>query len=186
VTEQGQARAAYAGLVTRAIAIGIDLLVVNGLAVLAAGAVNLIASMLGHKTNLSSGEILAGGAAWLFWIALYFVAFWTITGQTVGSRVLGIRVVAASGGNLRLRPAIRRYFAMLLAALPLGAGFLPVLFDERRRGFHDRVARTVVRWVEAKPAAWPRVDAQPAAPPPVEPESVIEADEVVVLRQLRQ
>ena len=35
---------------------------------------------------------------------------------------------------------------MLLAFVPLGAGFIPVLTDDRRRGLHDRIARTVVRW----------------------------------------
>jgi uncharacterized RDD family membrane protein YckC len=30
------------------------------------------------------------------------------------------------------------------AIVPLFAGFLPVLIDERRRGLHDMLARTVV------------------------------------------
>jgi hypothetical protein len=33
---------------------------------------------------------------------------------------------------------------LTLAAIPLGAGFLPILFDERRRGLQDMLARTVV------------------------------------------
>jgi uncharacterized RDD family membrane protein YckC len=33
---------------------------------------------------------------------------------------------------------------MLLAALPLFAGFLRILIDDRRRGLQDRLARTVV------------------------------------------
>ena len=33
---------------------------------------------------------------------------------------------------------------MVLAAIPLLAGYLMVLFDDRRRGLHDRLARTVV------------------------------------------
>jgi hypothetical protein len=32
----------------------------------------------------------------------------------------------------------------------LGAGFLPVLYDEQRRGLHDRIAKTVVRWDEGE------------------------------------
>jgi uncharacterized RDD family membrane protein YckC len=170
VNEQDQARAAYAGLVTRAVAIGIDLVVADGLAVLFAGAVNLIASLFGHKASLNLGEILAGGVAWFIWVGLYFIIFWTITGQTIGSRILGIRVVAGDGGDLRFRPAIRRFFAMLLAALPLGAGFVRVLFDDRRRGFHDRVADTVVRW-EGRPPGRKRAQ---------ETDQVIEAGAVIV------
>ncbi len=33
---------------------------------------------------------------------------------------------------------------MILAAIPLLAGYFMVLFDDRRRGLHDRLARTVV------------------------------------------
>ena len=40
--------------------------------------------------------------------------------------------------------AIVRLAAMALAALPLFAGFLLILVDDRRRGLQDRLARTVV------------------------------------------
>jgi uncharacterized RDD family membrane protein YckC len=33
---------------------------------------------------------------------------------------------------------------MILAAIPLLAGYFMVLFDDRRRGLHDRMAHTVV------------------------------------------
>ncbi len=161
MSEPDQARAAYAGLVTRAVAIGIDLLLVNALALLAAGAVSLIASLLGHKDQLNLGEVLAGGVAWFLWVGLYFVLFWTITGQTPGSRILGIRVVSQAGGAVKLRQSVRRFPALVLAALPLGAGFVRVLFDERRRGFHDRVAGTEVRWVYAVPTEPPAVASDP-------------------------
>lgn len=75
-----------------------------------------------------------------------FVLFWTLTGQTPGGRLLGFRVVNVSGGGIPARQALRRFGGTVLAALPLGAGFLVVLFDDRRRGLHDRIGRTVVRW----------------------------------------
>jgi uncharacterized RDD family membrane protein YckC len=34
---------------------------------------------------------------------------------------------------------------MFLAALPCGLGLLLVAFDQRKRGWHDRLANTVVR-----------------------------------------
>jgi uncharacterized RDD family membrane protein YckC len=33
---------------------------------------------------------------------------------------------------------------MYAAAIPLGAGFLLILVDDRRRGLHDRIAGTLV------------------------------------------
>ena len=40
--------------------------------------------------------------------------------------------------------ALVRLVGMVLAAIPLLAGYFMVLFDDRRRGLHDRLARTVV------------------------------------------
>jgi uncharacterized RDD family membrane protein YckC len=37
-----------------------------------------------------------------------------------------------------------RFVGLTIAALPLFAGFLIILVDDRRRGLHDRLARTVV------------------------------------------
>jgi uncharacterized RDD family membrane protein YckC len=39
---------------------------------------------------------------------------------------------------------------MVLAAIPLLAGYFVVLFSERRRGLHDRIARTEVILVDRR------------------------------------
>jgi uncharacterized RDD family membrane protein YckC len=46
-----------------------------------------------------------------------------------------------------------RLAALVLAALPLFAGFVPILFDERRRGLQDMLAGTVVVLAPPRPAA---------------------------------
>ena len=81
---------------------------------------------------------------YLLWVVGYFVTFWATTGQTPGSRALRLRVRAAGGERLRPRRALLRFVGLTLAALPLFAGFLMILVDDRRRGLHDRLARTVV------------------------------------------
>jgi len=146
VTEEPQIHIGYAGLVTRAVAVGLDALVINGIAVITGALVNLIASFFGHQGNIGLLAALLGGAAWIAWSALYFTVFWSLTGQTPGDRLMGIRVYSDTADRIRIRQAFVRYWAMLLAALPLGAGFIPVLTDDRRRGLHDRIANTVVRW----------------------------------------
>jgi uncharacterized RDD family membrane protein YckC len=59
--------------------------------------------------------------------------------------MLGIRVVdAATGEPISGRRALLRLGGVVLAAIPLCAGFLLILVDRRRRGLQDLIARTVV------------------------------------------
>ena len=151
MTDEPQIHIGYAGLVTRAVALGIDALVINGIAVITGALINLIASFFGSNNTLTPLEALLGGAAWIAWSALYFTVFWSLTGQTPGDRLMGIRVY--SDDRRTGSRSARRSFATgrcCSRALPLGAGFLPVLTDEQRRGWHDRIAKTVVRWDEGE------------------------------------
>ncbi len=136
----------YAGLVTRAVALVVDAVVIDVIALLVGGAVSLVASALGSGASVDLVGAILGGSAWFLWSGAYFVGFWLVTGQTPGSRLLGIRVMRADGGQIGFSRASRRFVGLVLAMLPLGAGFIRVLFDDRRRGFHDRLAGTVVRW----------------------------------------
>ena len=75
--------------------------------------------------------------------------FWTLAGQTLGMRLLGIRVIDFEGDpHLDMRTAVRRLFGVVLSILTLGIGFLMVLFSDRRRGLMDRIANTVVILVD--------------------------------------
>jgi uncharacterized RDD family membrane protein YckC len=136
----------YVGLVTRVVAVGIDVVVINVVVVVFGGVVNLIASLFGYSGGVSAQLAVIGGVLWWLWIVGYFVTLWTLTGQTIGNRIMGIRVEDASGGPITGRQALRRFAGSVLAALPLGAGFLLVLVDDRRQGLQDKLAHTVVRW----------------------------------------
>ena len=78
MSDDAPARSGYAGLVTRAVALCIDALVIDVIALLAGGAVSLIASLFGHKGSLNLGEALLGGFAWVLWSGLYFATFWSL------------------------------------------------------------------------------------------------------------
>ena len=76
---------------------------------------------------------------------VYFVVFWATTGRTFGMVLCGLRVVRSrDGGRVGLRSAMLRLAGFLLAAIPLDIGLVWAAFDERRRGWHDMVAGTVV------------------------------------------
>jgi uncharacterized RDD family membrane protein YckC len=46
---------------------------------------------------------------------------------------------------------VLRVVLLVLCIIPCFLGFVPVLFDARRRGAHDLIARTVVLHVDAVP-----------------------------------
>ena len=55
-----------------------------------------------------------------------------------------IRVCCEGGARLEPRRALLRFGGLVLAVLPLFAGLLTMLVDDRRRGVHDMLAGTVV------------------------------------------
>jgi uncharacterized RDD family membrane protein YckC len=141
----------YVGIVTRAIAFAADAAVIQIVAIAVAGTFALILSVLSPPDKFDGVILVVGSAAYGLWLVGYFVVFWSATGQTPGNRLLQIRVCRADDGTVpSTSAALLRFGGLILAALPLFAGFLPILFDDRRRGSHDMLAGTVV--VSAPPA----------------------------------
>ena len=146
-----------AGALTRALALGLDALIVNlafsGLAAVAA----LIASALTGRKGVSDLALVFGSGAWLLLAGLYLVGFWSLAGQTLGMRFLGIRL-GVGGQGLSGRRSFRRLVGLGLGFLTLGIGFLGVLFDERRRGWQDRMAGVDVLYEPRDQAPWSRLE----------------------------
>ena len=63
---------------------------------------------------------------------------------TFGKRLLGIRVVDEYGEPLDRQRAASRNLGKILSYLPLSLGFIWILFDKKRQGWHDKMARTLV------------------------------------------
>jgi uncharacterized RDD family membrane protein YckC len=75
---------------------------------------------------------------------VYFIALWTLTGQTIGKYVMGVRIVRLNGHHVNLLAAIIRYIGYFVSLIPFGLGFFRVLISDRRRGWHDLMAGTCV------------------------------------------
>jgi uncharacterized RDD family membrane protein YckC len=159
----------YTGLVTRAIGFGIDAVIIDLAAVVVAAIVALALSLFNVPSRIDTALAALGAVLFIVWGAAYFVTFWSTTGQTPGARIMRFRVLApgAKRGHIGPKRALLRLLAMILAAIPLLAGYFMVLFDDRRRGLHDRLARTVV--VDAPDTETPvrrrHARRQAAAPP---------------------
>jgi uncharacterized RDD family membrane protein YckC len=144
-THVAEGTVSYEGLVTRAIAFAIDAALINAGAIIVAAAVALLLSVLSVPDWLGTVLLGLGASLFLVWSIGYFVVFWSTTGQTPGDRLMRIRVCRADDGRtLSARRSLLRLVYLTLAAIPLLAGFLPILVDDRRRGLHDMLAGTVV------------------------------------------
>ena len=143
----------YSGLVTRAIAMTIDAAIVNAVALVVAAAVALISSILPGGQKLHTLEIAIAAVVFVLWWIVYFTVFWSTTGQTPGDRVMHIRVSRPDGARLHAVRAMLRLGGTVLAAIPLFAGFVPILVNERRRAFNDWLADTVVTQADPPPVS---------------------------------
>jgi len=142
----------YAGLATRTLAFAVDVAIVNIVGWFVALVVSLCVSFIGVPDEVAAVLVALGSIVALCWSVGYFAFFWSTTGQTPGNRLMAIRVVdARTLAPPRPGRAVRRFFCLIIAALPFCLGFLWVLVDNRRRGWHDKLARTVVTDVTGEP-----------------------------------
>jgi uncharacterized RDD family membrane protein YckC len=143
------ARAAHAGIVSRALALAIDAAIVQGSLVVAVALLTLIGQLVGGVHLGPVGQAIAA-AGWLVLTGAYFAVSWAVDGQTLGMRAMRL-AVQRSDGVPALSPAraVVRTLWLGLCILPAFLGFVTVLFDRRRRGVHDLIAGTVVVHVDA-------------------------------------
>jgi uncharacterized RDD family membrane protein YckC len=73
----------------------------------------------------------------------YFAYFWITSGQTIGKKVMGLKVVPVGGGKMDIVKALLRYVGYFVSSIFL-IGFIWILFDKNGQGFHDKIAGTKV------------------------------------------
>lgn len=71
--------------------------------------------------------------------------FWTQKSRTPGKMAVAATIVdAQTGAKPSTKQFVIRYVAYIVSALPLCLGFLWIVFDSRKQGWHDKLAGTVV------------------------------------------
>ncbi len=65
-------------------------------------------------------------------------------GQTIGKRVMGIRVVKINDRPLEAADVIVRYVGYYINSFVFGLGWIWAAFDNRKQGWHDKLASTLV------------------------------------------
>ncbi len=160
-TYQGE----YAGCMSRLIAFLIDTAIIAAVVGISAWMFNLLFQGMGvDPNNCAAVRDPTGIRIWLCQVGnsvrlitlalipvLYYGVLWTLGGQSIGKALVGLRVVQTDGRPLSFLRSVWRYFAYLASFAPLGIGFLWIAIDDRRQGFHDKLAHTCVIY------AWPAV-----------------------------
>ena len=164
----------YVGLLTRLISWAVDFLLINLAAIITGLGILLIVAIFPITKHLQPVFAAIAGGAYVVWTAAYFVGFWSVTGQTPGSRLMQVRLVTPSGEKVKPVRAFVRWIGMNLAMVPLPWGYVPIPF--RRLGFPDWLAHTrVIEARELSIAAARRErsgdarDGSRQTPPPISP-----------------
>jgi uncharacterized RDD family membrane protein YckC len=151
------------GLVTRALAAIVDLALISALLSIGSGLLaSIIPAISGDGDGLSIWGVLTFGLIGVIIGGSLFVAFWALVGQTPGMRFLSIHLDAGGFQEIGLKRALKRLLAIPLSLVPLGLGFFAILLHPQRRGWHDRIAGTMVLYdEEAKLAPWSQLERRP-------------------------
>jgi uncharacterized RDD family membrane protein YckC len=116
--------------------------------------------LLGLVNGILFAAIGRGGAYGVS--ALLSLAYFTYfegssSGQTIGKRVLNIRVIDfSSGGSIGHGRAAVRWVGRILSGIVCLLGYLWMLWDKEKQTWHDKIANTVVVPIEYYPVtSWP-------------------------------
>ena len=89
---------------------------------------------------------LSISAFYLLLYMIYFTYFHGLNGRTPGKSLLGLQVVTADGSPLSFGIAFLRSVGYLVSSLlfTVPLGFIWIVFDKKKQGWHDKIAGTVV------------------------------------------
>jgi uncharacterized RDD family membrane protein YckC len=137
----------FAPFLRRLIAYIIDEVLIGALSVVVVVVLAQVTSIAGENDRgLIAGLSIVGSL--LIVLVLWFIYFpwcWSHGGQTVGGRLLGIRVVSGEDGSpIGFGTGIVRLIGYFVCQVVLYIGFIWALFDKRKRGWHDMIAGTSV------------------------------------------
>jgi len=138
--------ARYAGLWIRVFA--------NVLDVLALAALNAVVALSvdGWETGHLPGGVgsISGVHPGPVIFALVFppvaiICCWIALGASPGKMMLGLRIVdEPTGGRLTPWQCVGRYMMGLLVVALAGVGYVYLVIDPRKQGWHDKIVRTLV------------------------------------------
>ncbi len=105
----------------------------------------LILGVIGFIVGVILGSDNAANVAGLLLGIAYYTYLEGSTGQTLGKKALGIRVIdLKDGGSIGYGRAFIRYIGRFVSGIVLLLGYLWMLWDKEKQTWHDKFANSVV------------------------------------------
>lgn len=118
---------------------------------------SVVVGVVGTILVLLVGDVAGQGVNILIGAGYFIWLEGSPSGQTVGKRALGIRVVdLGTGGPVGYGRAVIRYVGRIVSGFVFALGYLWMLWDAQKQTWHDKMATTVVVPTSAYPVeSWP-------------------------------
>lgn len=131
----------YAGFWLRAIAVIVDVIIVNiGVFAVAFGVSLVLGSALGADALGRIGQAIGLIGQWM-----YFAVMESSPSQaTFGKKLFKLKVTDENGERITFARATGRYFGKFISAFILLIGFIMAAFTQKKQGLHDLLASTLV------------------------------------------
>jgi uncharacterized RDD family membrane protein YckC len=146
-----------AGFITRLIAFLVDIVILSLTVTLVVFFIQQIITFFGIDTLLNKWNITTSTSDYLptilrylaiiltyLFSILYFSFFWFLTGYTPGKNLLGLKVIRTNGKKLTFWRCLLRAFCYYLSGLVFFLGFIWIILDRNRQGWHDKIVGTLV------------------------------------------
>ncbi|MCJ7825161.1 MAG: RDD family protein [Anaerolineales bacterium] len=80
----------------------------------------------------------------LVWSFGYYIFFWATRGQTPGKMMVGIKIIATDGSSIGVGRSASRLIGYGISGIVFYLGYLWVIWDKDKQGWHDKIAGTYV------------------------------------------
>lgn len=153
-----------AGFISRFLAFMIDLMISTLLIVVILVSLREIASFFGLSGLINAWfgdryliQVIQSAYSAVYFVLsnlstiFYFVLLSWLIGTTPGKYLMGLRIIRLDGRRMGFGRALGRTLGYYLSILLLGLGFIWIIFDRRRQGWHDKLAGTLVIYDRKNP-----------------------------------
>lgn len=100
-------------------------------------------TMMDNQTLVLAINLISGAIIFIVYFG-YFIYFYGTSGQTLGKKMLRIKVVSTNGTPLTYKKGLLRIIGYIIASIPIYIGFIWMLFDKDKQNWEDKIANTYV------------------------------------------